>query len=276
MDKEFNLTNSDFKVIRNLVHKHTGITLSDGKKDMVYSRLSKRLRQLSLTKFKDYCRLLEDEHSEEIGNFMNSVTTNLTSFFREDHHFKHLKEELLPELMRIRSQERKIRIWSAGCSTGEEPYSIAMTVKETIPDSAGWDVRILATDLDTNVLDTASNGIYTEDRVEGIPKEKLRRWFYKGKGALAGSVKVRQELKDIIVFKQLNLMKEWPVKADVDVIFCRNVVIYFDKSTQSKLFNRYADQLPMGGHLMVGHSESLYKVCDRFELLGQTIYKKVK
>lgn len=276
MDKEFNLTERDFNTIRKLVYDHTGINLSEGKRDMVYSRLAKRLRQLGLETFGDYCALLENESSDELGNFMNSVTTNLTSFFREEHHFEYLKNELLPKLMKIRDGERTIRIWSAGCSSGEEPYSIAMTVRDVIPASSGWDVRILATDLDTNVLHHASQGIYSEDRLNGVPKEKLKRWFLKGKGDNAGKVRIAKELREMIIFKQLNLMKEWPIKPGVDVLFCRNVVIYFDKPTQSVLFDRYANILADHGHMFIGHSETLYNVCDRFRLLGKTIYEKIE
>ena len=276
MDKEFKLTERDFNTIRKLVYDHTGINLSEGKRDMVYSRLAKRLRQLGLETFGDYCALLENESSDELGNFMNSVTTNLTSFFREEHHFEYLKNELLPKLMKIRDGERTIRIWSAGCSSGEEPYSIAMTVRDVIPASSGWDVRILATDLDTNVLHHASQGIYSEDRLNGVPKEKLKRWFLKGKGDNAGKVRIAKELRDMIIFKQLNLMKAWPIKPGIDVLFCRNVVIYFDKPTQAVLFDRYANILADHGHMFIGHSETLYNVCDRFRLLGKTIYEKIE
>lgn len=274
MAKEFSLTNSDFQKIKQLVVEHTGICLSDGKQDMVYSRLAKRLRQLDLDGFSQYLDLLTGGDEAEMGNFINSVTTNLTSFFREQHHFDYLKRDLLPQLMKKNGDSRVIRIWSAGCSTGEEPYSIAMTVKETVPENQGWDVRILATDLDTNVLDHASKGVYSTERVNGIPAEKLKRWFRKGRGDLDGYVKAAEGLRDIIIFKQLNLMGKWPVKPGVDVIFCRNVVIYFDKPTQAVLFDRYANTLKEDGHLFIGHSETLYKVSDRFKLLGKTIYQR--
>lgn len=274
MAKEFNLTDSDFQKIKKLVIEHTGICLSDGKQDMIYSRLAKRLRQLDFEDFSQYLDLLASGDEAEMGNFINSVTTNLTSFFREQHHFDYLKKDLLPQLMKQNRDTRVIRIWSAGCSTGEEPYSIAMTVKETVPENQGWDVRILATDLDTNVLEHASNGVYASERVNGIPAEKLRRWFRKGRGELEGYVKAADALRDMIIFKQLNLMGNWPVKPGVDIIFCRNVVIYFDKPTQSVLFDRYANTLKEDGHLFIGHSETLYKVCDRFKLLGKTIYQR--
>ncbi len=274
MSKEFEFTDKDFQRVRKLVLEHTGICLSELKHDMVYSRLAKRIRLLRLGSFKEYLDLLEAPSSEEMGEFVNAITTNLTSFFREQHHFDYLKQTLLPELMKSNSDTRQIRIWSAGCSTGEEPYSLAITVKETIPDNLGWDVRILATDLDTNVIAKGQSGIYTEERVNGLSRPMLKRWFSKGKGPNEGSVKVSSELQDIIFFKQLNLMGEWPVRQGVDIIFCRNVVIYFDKTTQTRLFERYANTLKSDGCLFIGHSETLYKVSDRFKLLGKTIYQR--
>jgi chemotaxis protein methyltransferase CheR len=229
MAKEFEFTRKDFKQIRAIVLENTGICLSDIKQDMVYSRLAKRLRQLGLKRFRDYLDLLDESGSNEIGNFINSITTNLTSFFREKHHFDYLKETLLPQLMQLNAASRKIRIWSAGCSTGEEPYSIAITVKESIPDHLGWDVRILATDLDTNVIAKGNEGIYNLDRVTGIPSSILKRWFHKGRGEREGHVMVSRELRDMVLFKQLNLMDSWPVKPGVDIIFCRKVSIYFFK-----------------------------------------------
>ncbi len=274
MAKEFDFSDKDFQRVKKLVLEHTGICLSDIKHDMMYSRLAKRLRYLSLDSFSDYIDLIESGDKSELGDFTNSVTTNLTSFFREQHHFDYLKATLIPHLMKLNADSRKIRIWSAGCSTGEEPYSLAITLKEVIPDSAGWDVRILATDLDTNVLETGRNGVYSTERVNGIPSSVLKRWFNKGKGEREGLVRASNELRDMIIFKQLNLMGQWPVKAGVDVIFCRNVVIYFDKETQAVLFDRYAETLRSDGYLVIGHSENLHNVTDRFKLLGKTIYQR--
>jgi len=274
MSKEFEFTDKDFQRVRTLVLDHTGISLSEIKHDMVYSRLAKRVRSLRLNSFKEYLGLLDDPTHEEMANFINAITTNLTSFFREQHHFDYLKQTLLPKLMRENRDTRQIRIWSAGCSTGEEPYSLAITVKETVPENQGWDVRILATDLDTNVIAKGQSGIYAEERVNGLPKTLLRRWFSKGKGSNAGFVRVSGELQDMIVFKQLNLMGEWPIRPGVDIIFCRNVVIYFDKTTQARLFDRYANLLKSDGCLFIGHSETLYKVSERFKLLGKTIYQR--
>jgi len=275
MAKEFDFSDKDFQRVKKLVLEHTGICLSDIKHDMMYSRLAKRLRQLHLDSFSDYIDLIESGDESELGNFTNSVTTNLTSFFREQHHFDYLKSTLIPTLMKLNADTRTIRIWSAGCSTGEEPYSLAITLKETIPDNAGWDIKILATDLDTNVLETGSNGVYSMERVNGISSSVLRRWFNKGKGDKEGLVRASNELRDMIIFKQLNLMGQWPVRQGVDVIICRNVVIYFDKATQKVLFDRYAETLRSDGFLIIGHSENLNGVTDRFKLLGKTIYQRI-
>ena len=224
--------------------------------------------------FRDYCRLLESRDSDELVNFINAITTNLTAFFREPHHFEYLSSTLLPELMRYNDASRRLRIWSAGCSSGEEPYSIAMTVRETIPETAGWDVRILATDLDTNMVERARSGIYSEERVASLPRQRLKRWFLRGKGEHQGKVRVRPELQSMITFRQLNLLHDWPFSGPFDIIFCRNVVIYFSKDTQRVLINRYADITHPKSALFLGHSESLFKVSDRFDLVGNTIYRR--
>jgi len=272
--REFQFTDRDFRCLQRLVARHTGITLSPAKRDMLYSRLARRLRALGLRRFKEYCSLLqEDGHGEELRHFTNAVTTNLTAFFREPHHFDYLREEFLPAMMERRAQVRRLRIWSAGCSTGEEPYSIAITLADAVPPE--WDVRILATDLDSNVLDRARRGIYSEERTAEVPERLKRKWFLRGRGENRDKVRVRRELRDMIRFRQLNLMHEWPMRGPFDAIFCRNVIIYFDKPTQSRLMDRFADILADDGRLFLGHSETLYRVTDRFQLLGRTIYRKV-
>ena len=276
MNTEFEFADQDFQRVRRIINEIAGISLAEGKRELVYSRLSRRLRHLGLRRFDDYCRLLETggEDNPELGEFVNALTTNLTSFFREQHHFEFLGRELLPALMRERGlSNRRIRIWSAGCSTGEEPYSIAMVVRETLP-AVGWDAKILATDLDSNVLATAQRGVYDAARIKDLPEARVRRWFQKGRDAQSGQVRVAPELQDMIFFRRLNLMLDWPMSGPFDVIFCRNVVIYFDKPTQRKLFDRFADLLAEHGHLFVGHSESLFKVTDRFAPLGKTIYRR--
>lgn len=273
-EREFEFSRSDFEHIRDLVGDRTGIVLSDHKIDMVYGRLSRRLRQLGIQKFSDYLSQLSSDEQELI-EFTNALTTNLTSFFREPHHFEFLKNEGLPDILKNRPN-KKLRIWSAGCSTGEEPYTIAMTVKEAMVSHYNWDIKILATDLDTNVVNRARAGVYSQDKVNGVDKTRLKKWFRKGRGGgHEGQMKVSGDLQELITFKQLNLMHEWPMRGPFDIIFCRNVVIYFNKDTQRELFDRYADYLADDGYLFVGHSESLAKVSDRFKLIGKTIYHKV-
>ena len=272
--KEFDFKDSDFQRIRELVKELTGINLSEQKRDMVYSRLARRIRDVGLGSFADYINLLNQAENDEIGNFVNAITTNLTSFFREQHHFDYLAKTVIPYLCQQRQHERKIRVWSAGCSTGEEPYSLAMTFAENMPVNENWDLKILATDLDTNVISTAKAGLYAEERMTGVSNMRTKKWFLKGRGEHDGYLKVRPELQKMITFKQLNLMGDWPMKGQFDVIFCRNVVIYFDKPTQAVLFDRYANILKDDGTLFVGHSESLFKVTKRFELIGHTTYKK--
>ncbi len=276
-DREFKFTRKDFDFLRKISNARTGIVVSDDKFDMFYARLSRRVRALGFTNFRQYCDFVaSDKAGDELLELINAVTTNLTAFFRENHHFEFLSKTVLPKLLKENRNERKIRIWSAGCSTGEEPYSLAITLKESLPANLHWDTEILATDIDSNVLAKASKGVYTEDRVKELPKKILHKWFLKGQGSNAGSVRVKPEARSLINFGQLNLMENWNAGDIKDVIFCRNVVIYFDRESKTKLVNRYADNLKDGGYLFIGHSESLYKITDRFELIGNTIYQKVK
>lgn len=273
-DREFDFTEHDFKKVKQLVYDFAGIDLNDSKRNLVYNRLAKRIRFLGMNSFSGYLSYVEQQGESEFVHLINAITTNLTFFFREEHHFDYLANTVIPGLLEKNKQSKKIRIWSAGCSTGEEPYSLAIILKEAVP--LDWDARVLATDLDTNVVETGRTGIYKIDRLKGVSENRKKRWFLKGTGSQDGFVRTKSELQKIIDFGQINLMNDWPIKDSIDVIFCRNVVIYFDKETQTRLFNRYADLLPDNGHLFIGHSESLYKVTDRFELIGQTIYKKIK
>lgn len=274
--RDFTLTDRDFDRIRKLVIEHTGISLSDAKRNLVYGRLAKRLRSMKLGDFGSYIQLLESrDGTDELANFTNAITTNLTSFFRENHHFEYLKSKVLPGLLRENSDTKKIRVWSAGCSTGEEPYSIAMAIREVIPESKKWDIRILATDLDTNVLAHAKSGIYNLERINNVSDQRMKKWFLRGKGDNQESVKIRSELQQMISFKQLNLMKDWPFRNQFDIIFCRNVVIYFDKPTQRILFKRYHEVLGDSGHMFIGHSETMFKVSEDFTLIGNTTYTKI-
>ena len=275
-EKEFHFSDKEFKFISKLVGERTGIVLSDAKRQMVYGRLSRRLRQLKLTKFSEYCDMLTDGHEGELIEFTNAITTNLTAFFRENHHFEYLTETVIPQIRRNNAHTKRVRVWSAGCSSGEEPYSIAMCLREAIPESAGWDVKILATDLDSNMVKRGSEGIYTAERVEGLTPSRMKKWVRQGTGENSDKVRMSSKLREMITFKELNLMGDWPIKGPFDFMFCRNVVIYFNKDTQRILFDRYADLLAPKAHLFIGHSESLNKVTDRFNLLGKTIYQKVK
>jgi chemotaxis protein methyltransferase CheR len=268
--KEFLLTDSDFKAISSQVYDACGIVLAEHKREMVYSRLARRIRQHKLKNFKEYLDFLEENKEQEFSEFINAITTNLTSFFREPHHFSYLKNTIVPKLLISNAKHKRVRVWSAGCSTGEEPYTIAMTLSSLFPSD--WDVKILATDLDSNVLAKAQAGTYTAANVNGLDKSQLKRWFLKSHDGQL--YKVKPELQKNIFFKRLNLLQSWPMKGPFDVIFCRNVVIYFDKPTKDTLFKRYYDLLTDSGHLFLGHSETLGKDHKEFKNLGQTIYQK--
>jgi chemotaxis protein methyltransferase CheR len=271
--RKFTFGEEDFAALRELVKTHTGIHLSEQKREMVYGRLSRRLRALGLESFREYRELIERGDREELVQFCNAITTNLTSFFREAHHFQYLREHLLAPRAADARGVRRLRFWSAGCSTGEEPYSLAMTVHETLPDVRRWDIRILATDLDTEVLGKGQRGLYEEDRVRGLAPERLARFFRREGSAPAGYA-AASELADMIAFRELNLMHALPMKGPFDAIFCRNVVIYFDKDTQRQLFARIARLQRPGDVLFLGHSESLYRVSDDYTLVGKTIYRR--
>jgi chemotaxis protein methyltransferase CheR len=272
--REFQFSDACFERIRQFVSEHTGIVLTDKKKDMVYGRLSKRIRKGGFGSFEAFCDVLESGDENEQDFMINAITTNLTAFFRENHHFEYLANTVIPELIEKKKHIKRLRIWSAGCSTGEEPYSIAIVLRECLPDIDQWDVKILATDLDANVVAHGKAGIYREERITGIPEQRLHRWFKRGRGDQSDLVKVSSELQQMISFKRLNLLHEWPMSGSFDFMFCRNVVIYFDKETQRTLFERYANILEPKAHLFIGHSETLYNVSNRFESLGSTIYKK--
>ena len=272
----YEFTDNDFDYIRRLIGEYSGIQLNQGKRELVYARLAKRLRDLGLTDFKQYCDLLRTGEQKELIACVNAITTNVTSFFREEHHFSFLSETVLPWLVGQHSGpgRGRLRIWSAGCSSGEEPYSIEMTLRD-FPELEKWDVKILATDLDSNVLQHAQQGIYRMDQLDKVSDEKRRKWFLRGDDEKLGQVKVRSTLKSHIHFRQLNLMGPWPMRGPFQIIFCRNVVIYFDKATQKELFQRFADILIPEGYLFIGHSENLFGVSDRFRSLGRTIYRKI-
>lgn len=265
--KIFSFTARDFARVRTLIYKHAGISLSEAKQEMVYSRLARRLRATRIASFSEYLDTLEaDRSSAEWEAFINALTTNLTAFFREAHHFPLLAEHM--------SQAKGARaVWCSASSTGEEAYSIAMTLCETF-DTLKPPVRIIATDIDTNVLKTAASGIYPSDRIDKLESARVKRFFLRGKGAHVGAVRVRPELRELIVFQPLNLLAPaWPLTGPFDVIFCRNVMIYFDKPTQSRILSRFAPLLKADGLLFAGHSENFLHVTDRFKLRGKTVYE---
>jgi chemotaxis protein methyltransferase CheR len=272
--REFDFGETDFNELRALVRQETGISLSDAKRELVYGRVARRLRALGMTSFRAYRQRLAAGDAQELVEFCNAVTTNLTSFFREGHHFEYLKERFLLPKLGDPNASRRIRIWSSACSTGEEPYSIAMTVLEAIPDIRSWNIKILATDLDSEVLARAQSGVYAEERVRSLGARRLAAHFTEGRQGGTRAYKARPELANLITFRQLNLMHRLPMSGPLDVIFCRNVVIYFDKDTQRDLFARMSKLQRTGDLLMLGHSESLFKVCDDYSLIGKTIYRR--
>jgi chemotaxis protein methyltransferase CheR len=270
VDQEFAFSAADFERVRELIYQRAGISLHAGKQAMVYSRLSRRLRETTHTSFASYLQWLQantgPSGESEWQEFINCLTTNLTSFFREDHHFQALVDDL-----RAR-QGRALRIWCSAASTGEEPYSIAMTVAETLGASAN--VRIVASDIDTKVLTTAGRGVYDAD-ARGLSPERLQRHFLRGKGGNAGFIRVKPELAKMIEFKPFNLMgKSWAMGDPFDIIFCRNVMIYFDAATQRQVLQRMHGVLRPDGLLYVGHSENFTDARDLFHLRGKTIYQR--
>jgi chemotaxis protein methyltransferase CheR len=265
--KEFEFTPRDFDRVRALIHQRAGIALAASKQEMVYSRLARRLRATGIVSFERYLDNLESEtDTAEWEAFTNALTTNLTAFFREEHHFPILAEH-------VKKVKEPLEIWCCASSTGEEPYSIAMTLCEAF-NTMNPPVRIIATDIDTNVLTSASNGIYTLDRLEKLSTERAKKFFLRGKGRQEGYVRVRPELRQMITFKQLNLLAHsWPISGQFDAIFCRNVMIYFDKPTQGKILDRFAPLMKPDGLLFAGHSENFLYVSDAFKLRGKTVYE---
>ena len=271
------LGNAEFEYLRSFVLEHCGIALGEHKHQLVQGRLQRRLRALKLPGFASYCELLRSDPYSELGELASAISTNVTSFFREVHHYDLLVNELLPRwLLEKRREGDRLRIWSAGCSTGEEPYALAMVLAEAIEQAGSQvDAKILATDLSPQALETARKGVYPVDRLAGISAERCRRWMLRGEGEYEGLACVHPRLRELVTIEPLNLLHPWPMRGPFDAIFCRNVVIYFDQPTKQRLFRRYADLLPTGGYLFLGHSESLHGVNDQFELIGRTVHRKI-
>mgnify|MGYP005839534149 CR=1 FL=1 len=265
--KVFEFTARDFARVRELIYRQAGISLSESKQEMVYSRLARRLRARNMNSFEHYLDVLERSNdAEEWQAFTNALTTNLTAFFREAHHFPILAEHL-------KRSPAPLSIWCSAASTGEEPYTIAMTACETF-GTLTPPVSIVATDIDTNVLGTAANGVYPIERVDKLERDRLKRFFLRGKGDRAGYARVRPELRQLITFKPLNLLAaNWPVSGPFDAIFCRNVMIYFDKPTQGRILERFVPLMKPEALLFAGHSENFMYASHAFKLRGKTVYE---
>jgi chemotaxis protein methyltransferase CheR len=271
------MSEKEFRHISDLVYQHCGINLHDGKKELVRARLAKWIREGNFKTFEDYINyVLEDKTGREFSILIDSLSTNLTSFFREYQHFEFMNEKFLPSLLERKRKEQcfKIRGWSAGCSSGEEPYSIAITLQDAISGRGRWDVKLLATDISTRMLETAKKGVYEKERVAAVGPMQKNKYLVPVSMNGHKLVQVADPLRDIVIFKYLNLMKDWPVRGPLDFIFCRNVMIYFDKPTQQNLINRFWELLGPKGILFTGHSESLTGIEHKYEYIQPTIYRK--
>lgn len=266
------LTRKDLAAIADMIYADAGIALNESKASLVYSRLSKRLRKIGLKSFRDYCDLVSsDRGAEERREMLSQLTTNFTKFYREQHHFDHLADDVLPELIKRAKSGGRVRIWSSACSLGHEPYSIAMTVLSKFPEAKQYDFRILASDIDPKVVKSASEGIYTADALTPVPADMRREYF---QSLDRGQFQVVQKVKDLITFRELNLIGNWPFQGKFDVIFCRNVVIYFDDPTQARIWQRYADVITRNGILYIGHSERLSGPAkSKFENIAVTAFQ---
>ena len=272
---EFPLTRKDLAQIAAMIYADAGIYLNDTKASLVYSRLSKHIRQLGLRGFRDYCDLVgSPAGSAERREMLSFLTTNFTRFFRENHHFDHLRTEVLPGLIQRAKSGGRVRIWSAACSDGQEPYSIALTVLSLLPNAADYDFRILATDIDPKILAAARAGAYDDTAIETVSPAMRKQWFRETSGHGRRTHQIDDKVKKLITFNELNLLANWPFKGPFDVIFCRNVVIYFDEPTQTRIWSRFAETLAPGGHLYIGHSERVAGDAKaQFDNIGITTYR---
>ncbi len=270
------LTDTDFEKISRLVYDQCGINLQEGKKELVRARLGKRMRLGQFHSFREYFQyVIQDSTGEELVHLLDSISTNFTFFFREEKHFHFLRSEFIPGLLAIkRNGERKIRFWSAGCSSGEEPFSVAITLLEVLGNPLGWNIEILSTDISTKVLKTAAAGIYSQERIRSMPQALVKKYFLKGDRQWEDHVKVKDQVRQCVQFTRLNLKEPFHFKEPFDCIICRNVMIYFDKKTQASLVNRFYECLETGGVLLIGHSESLTGITHPFHYVRPTIYKK--
>jgi len=266
------ITDKEFALFKSLIYQQVGITLDVPKKTLLVSRLGKRLRELGLPTYQAYYDCLSGKGGEEeLTKLLDLISTNKTDFFREPVHFDFLREHVLPQVQAVKT----LRIWSSAASSGEEPYTIAMTLSDAIPDMSRWDIKILASDISTRVLAKAASGVYEEERVSQLPLDLVQRFFLRGQGTQLGKFKVRAHIAQLVNFRRINLMDTtFPIRSALDVIFCRNVMIYFDRSTQAKLMEKFFRYLRPGGYLFIGHSESLQWIEHEFTYLRPTIYQK--
>jgi len=268
--REFEFCDADFRALAKIAYEHAGITLPEAKKNLVYGRLSRRLRTLGMSAFEQYRRHLAENADRELELFINALSTNHTKFFREQHHFEHFTSHVVTPFVAAHQTGGRLRVWSAGCSTGEEPHTIALILNAEIKNIAGRDVRILATDIDTDVLRRGSLGIFSTESVEAVPA-KYRSALSRAED---DKVAIARNVCSLITFGRLNLMDDWPMRGPFDAIFCRNVMIYFDQPTKISLVDRFTDLLRIGGWLYIGHSESLIGSHPRLKLSGRTIYRR--
>jgi chemotaxis protein methyltransferase CheR len=275
--REFPFSKADFQTLAQLAYEYAGIALSDSKENLIYSRLSRRLRALRLRSFREYCDHLGSNPSE-VEYLINAISTNHTKFFREPHHFDHLRAHVAVPFAQTaaRKSGARLRVWSAGCSTGEEPYTIAVVLRREIANSGASDVRILATDIDTDVLTKAALGEFAPDVIDGMPKQYQDFFECRENEEGAERAIADDDIRSLISFRRLNLMETWPFGGPFDAIFCRNVMIYFDGPTKSALVDRFKDKLRPGGWLYIGHSESLIGSHPGLELVGRTTYRRTQ
>ncbi len=275
-EHEFELRDAEFQQISRLVHKTAGLKLSDSKRTLVYSRLAKRVRELGLNDFRSYMNYLDqDQSGDELGFLIAVLTTNVTSFFREEHHFDHLRGQVLPDLIARARVGSRIRLWSSACSSGQEPYSIALSILQLCPEACDYDVRVLATDIDPNMLKIGQTGRFAAKLLDPVPKDM--RVIVPRPEADGDTIVMPEAAKSLISFRRLNLIEDWPFSGLFEAIFCRNVAIYFDKATQQQLWSRLAGQLVDGGHFYIGHSERVTgPIKHHLASTGVTQYQKLQ
>jgi chemotaxis protein methyltransferase CheR len=279
-NNEYQYTAKNFQFLRKKIFELAGIKLADSKTALVYSRVSRLLRQYHFIDFDEYCNCLKQGDPQIEHEFINAITTNYTAFMRESHHFEYLRDKMLPTIIERNTKSKRIRIWSAGCSTGEEPYSISIVLHDFLADLNNWDVKILATDIDSEVLATAKRGTYKQSDIDQMPDYYLKRvpkYFIMNTDGKSGIIK--DQLKKIIYFKLFNLMcnDEWPMNGPFDIIFCRNVMIYFDRDSQNSIINHLTNLLSFNGYLILGHSESVYSLSqNQLKYVDKTIYQRIK